>query len=96
MWPEDLFRGDDKRVVGLTAVSHFHRNAGTCRAQALRRVLHAILVDVLANDTDVDDGHALSLVSAAAPSGKGSASIVAGQVQFNPGTDFDHLAQGAL
>ncbi len=54
-----------------------------------------ILVNVLANDTDVDDGAVLSLVSASAPAGKGSASIVAGQVEFNPGADFDHLAQGA-
>ncbi len=53
-----------------------------------------ILVDVLANDTDVDAGYSFSLVSASAPAGKGSASIVSGQVQFNPGTDFDHLAQG--
>src|SRR5204862_6272255 len=32
-------------------------------------------IDVLANDTDVDDGHALTLVSAAAPEGKGAATI---------------------
>jgi VCBS repeat-containing protein len=50
--------------------------------------------DVLANDTDADDGHVLSLVSATAPPGKGSASIVAGQVQFDPGSAFDHLADG--
>src|SRR5205823_3171671 len=47
--------------------------------------------DDLANDTDVDDGHVLSLVSASAPAGQGSASVVAGQVQFDPGTDFDHF-----
>ena len=54
-----------------------------------------LTIDVLANDTDVDHGAVLSLVSAAAPNGKGSASIVGGKVQFNPGADFDHLAQGA-
>jgi VCBS repeat-containing protein len=54
-----------------------------------------ISVDVLANDTDADDGHVLSLVSASAPSGQGSASVVAGEVQFDPGSDFDHLAEGA-
>ncbi|MDC7707999.1 Ig-like domain-containing protein, partial [Vogesella indigofera] len=52
-------------------------------------------LDVLANDTDVDDGHVLSLVSASAPAGKGSASVVGGQLQFDPGADFDHLADGA-
>jgi VCBS repeat-containing protein len=54
-----------------------------------------LTVDVLANDTDVDHGATLTLLSASAPSGKGSASVVGGQVQFDPGTDFDHLAQGA-
>ncbi|MBV9932610.1 MAG: tandem-95 repeat protein [Alphaproteobacteria bacterium] len=54
-----------------------------------------LTINVLANDTDVDHGAVLSLVSAAAPNGKGTASVVGNQVQFNPGTDFDHLAQGA-
>ncbi|MGO4369133.1 Ig-like domain-containing protein, partial [Pseudomonas sp. PAB10] len=53
-------------------------------------------IDVLANDTDVDDGHAFTLVSASAPIGQGSASVVGNQLLFNPGTDFDHLAQGAV
>ena len=52
-------------------------------------------IAVLANDTDIDHGAVLSLVSASAPSGKGTASVAGNQVQFNPGTDFDHLAQGA-
>jgi VCBS repeat-containing protein len=52
-------------------------------------------IAVLANDTDVDDGAALSLVSASAPSGQGSASVAGNNVQFDPGTDFDHLAAGA-
>src|SRR4029077_19860408 len=55
----------------------------------------SLTIDVLANDTDVDDGHAFTLVSASAPSGQGSASVVANQLVFNPGSDFDHLAQGA-
>jgi VCBS repeat-containing protein len=54
-----------------------------------------LTIDALANDTDVDDGAVKSLVSVSAPAGKGSASIVGNQVQFNPGTAFDHLAQGA-
>jgi len=54
-----------------------------------------LLISVLGNDTDVDHGAVLSLVSASAPNGKGTASAVGNQVQFNPGADFDHLAAGA-
>ena len=54
----------------------------------------ALMVDVLANDTDADDGHLFTLASATAPAGKGSATIVANQLLFDPGTDFDHLADG--
>ncbi|MDC7704932.1 Ig-like domain-containing protein, partial [Vogesella indigofera] len=55
-----------------------------------------LTIDVLGNDTDVDDGHVLSLLSASAPAGMGSASVVGGQLQFDPGTDFDHLAKDAV
>ena len=54
-----------------------------------------LAIDVLANDTDVDNGAALTVTSASAPAGKGSASVVGNQVRFDPGSDFDHLAQGA-
>ena len=53
-----------------------------------------ILVDVLANDTDVDNGAVLTVTAASAPAGQGSASVVGNQVQFDPGTDFDDLADG--
>ncbi|MGO4367082.1 Ig-like domain-containing protein, partial [Pseudomonas sp. PAB10] len=55
-----------------------------------------LTIDVLANDTDVDDGHAFTLVSASAPANQGGASVVGNQLQFNPGADFDHLAQGVV
>src|SRR5207237_371072 len=51
-------------------------------------------IQVLGNDTDVDDGRVLTLMSAAAPDGKGTATIDGNSVVFNPGTAFDHLAQG--
>jgi VCBS repeat-containing protein len=54
----------------------------------------ALLVNVLANDTDVDNGAVLTVTSASAPAGHGTASVVSNQVQFNPGTAFDHLAVG--
>lgn len=54
-----------------------------------------ISVDVLLNDDD-SDGDAISLVSASAANGQGSASIVSGEVQFNPGTDFDYLSNGQV
>ena len=53
-----------------------------------------ILIDVLANDTDVDDGAVLTVTAASAPAGQGTASVVGNQVQFDPGTDFDDLAVG--
>jgi len=53
-----------------------------------------ILVDVLANDTDADNGAVVTLTGALAPAGQGTASVVGGQVQFDPGTDFDDLAAG--
>ncbi|MES2786751.1 MAG: Ig-like domain-containing protein [Pseudomonadota bacterium] len=55
-----------------------------------------LTLDVLANDTDADDGHVFSLTSAMAPSGKGTASVAGNRLVFTPGTDFDHLAQGAI
>ncbi|MGE0273181.1 MAG: choice-of-anchor C family protein [Alphaproteobacteria bacterium] len=54
----------------------------------------ALLYDVLANDTDVDDGHVFTLVSVDGVTGGGTASVQDGQVAFDPGTDFDHLAEG--
>ncbi|HEX8223412.1 MAG TPA: Ig-like domain-containing protein [Allosphingosinicella sp.] len=54
----------------------------------------SVTVDVLGNDTDVDNGAALTVTAASAPAGQGSASIVANQVVFDPGTDFDHLDDG--
>ncbi len=53
-----------------------------------------VTVNVLANDTDVDNGAVLTVISASAPMGQGSASVVGNQVQFNPGTDFDYLDTG--
>lgn len=51
--------------------------------------------DVLANDTDADlDSLTLTAVSVAA--GKGTVSIVNGEVRFNPGSDFDDLAIGTI
>src|SRR5213075_912261 len=44
--------------------------------------------------TDVDTGAVLSVVSASAPSGHGSASVSGNQVRFNPGSDFSYLASG--
>jgi len=54
----------------------------------------AITIDVLANDTDVDvsDTHTVDAVSVAA--GQGAVAIVANQVEWTPGTDFDYLAVG--
>ena len=55
----------------------------------------SVLINVLANDTDVDNGAVLTVTGASAPAGQGSAAVVGNQVQFVPGSDFDHLALGA-
>nr|WP_294813579.1 Ig-like domain-containing protein [uncultured Sphingomonas sp.] len=55
----------------------------------------SVLINVLANDTDVDNGAVLTVTTASAPAGQGSAAVVGNQVQFNPGSNFDHLAVGA-
>jgi VCBS repeat-containing protein len=52
-----------------------------------------LTIDVLANDTDVDDGHSFTLLSGSAP--KGVVSVENGKLVFNPGSDFDHLAKDA-
>ena len=54
----------------------------------------AVLIDVLANDTDIDNGAVLTVTAASAPPGQGSASVVGNQVEFDPGADFDDLAVG--
>jgi VCBS repeat-containing protein len=53
----------------------------------------AVLIDVLANDTDVDNGAVLTVIAASVP--KGSVAIVGNKISFDPGTAFDHLALGA-
>ncbi|MGA9582438.1 MAG: VCBS domain-containing protein [Allosphingosinicella sp.] len=54
----------------------------------------AVSIDVLANDSDVDNGAVLTVTAASAPAGQGSVSVVGNQVQFDPGSDFDYLAVG--
>jgi len=54
----------------------------------------ALLIDVLANDNDVDDGHSFTLQGVAVAAGNGSVSISGNQLAFDPGTDFDHLKEG--
>ena len=64
----------------------------------------SVTVDVLANDTDVDgddnpsnfslDSVSIAGVTGLSTSTGGSVSIVADQLQFNPGTDFDELDLG--
>lgn len=53
----------------------------------------AVIIDVLANDTDVDVGDTKVLVSATAS--KGNVAIVDGKLAFDPGTAFDSLRAGA-
>src|SRR5207237_212209 len=56
---------------------------------------HSLDNNVLSNDTDVDDGHVFTLVSADAPASKGVASVVANQVHLVPPTRLSPDVQGA-
>src|SRR5205085_581092 len=53
-----------------------------------------LTINVLANDTDVDDGHVFTLVSASAPASKGEGTGVGERVRLVLGRELDHLAQG--
>ncbi len=76
-------------IAGVNDAPVAHSDSGTTGENAV------LLVDVLANDTDVDHGAVLTVTDASAPSGKGIVSIVDNKVQFDPGSDFDHLAAGS-
>ncbi len=54
----------------------------------------AVSIDVLANDTDVDNGAYFTLDDVSVDDGYGSVSIVGNELFFDPGTDFDYLAEG--
>ncbi|GAB3462766.1 hypothetical protein GCM10027321_24720 [Massilia terrae] len=54
-----------------------------------------VVVDVLANDTDVDAGDTKTLVSVDATGTVGSVSIVDGKVKYDPGSHFQELGAGA-
>jgi len=55
---------------------------------------HAVTIDVLANDTDVDAGAKLSLVAASVTGGLGTATIVDNQLVYDPGSDYQYLNKG--
>ncbi len=55
---------------------------------------HDVKIDVLTNDTDVDAGAKLSLVSASVTGGLGTTTIVGKQLVYNPGSDYQHLKAG--
>jgi VCBS repeat-containing protein len=53
-----------------------------------------ISIEVLANDTDVDDNDTHTVDRVSITLGNGSVTIVGNQVQWTPGTDYDYLADG--
>jgi VCBS repeat-containing protein len=55
----------------------------------------AVVVNVLANDTDVDTGDTQSLVSVDSTGTVGAVSIVDGKVSYDPGSHFQSLGAGA-
>jgi Ca2+-binding RTX toxin-like protein len=53
-----------------------------------------VVIDVLANDYDPDDGALLTVAAASVKPGQGSVAIVENQIRFDPGRDFDHVGAG--
>jgi len=54
----------------------------------------AIVIDVLVNDTDTDHLDVLNIDTVIISSGLGSASIINNQIVFDPGQDYQFLANG--
>lgn len=53
-----------------------------------------LLLDVLANDTDIDGNDTKSLDAVTVTSGAGTASIFNNALSWEPGSDFEHLREG--
>jgi Ca2+-binding RTX toxin-like protein len=53
-----------------------------------------VVIDVLANDYDPDNGALLTIASASVKPGFGTVSIVENEIRFDPGRDFDYLGAG--
>jgi len=70
-------------------------DAPTANADVATGTENEVLVlDLLANDIDVDNDAVLGIVAASTQAGQGSVVVSGNVVSFNPGTDFDHLAAG--
>jgi choice-of-anchor C domain-containing protein len=56
-----------------------------------------LVIDVLSNDSDPDHNAALHVAAASVATGGGTVTVNNDNtLAFNPGSDFDHLAQGAI
>jgi VCBS repeat-containing protein len=53
-----------------------------------------VTIDVLADDTDVDNGAILTVIAASVTPGQGSVTIVDNKIRYDPGNDLDYLADG--
>jgi len=53
-----------------------------------------VVIDVLANDHDLDSGALLTVTAGSVKPGQGSVSIVENEIRFDPGEDFDYLRPG--
>jgi VCBS repeat-containing protein len=93
-----VFAGDQFNYGSLQTINvtvNGSNDAPVAHADSATTTEHQpVLIDALANDTDVDAGAVLSVVSASAPLGQGTASVSGNQVRFNPGSDFAYLNAG--
>lgn len=89
----DNHQGTDQSTVALTVTGlNDVPVASTDDAETEENT--SVVVDVLENDTDLDDSDTHTLDSVSIASGKGTASISDNQLKWEPGTDYDYLAVG--
>ena len=75
-------------IAGVNDGPVANADSGTTHENAV------LTVDVLANDTDVDNGAVLTVVAASVTPGEGSVAIVGNKIRYDPGNDLDYLADG--
>lgn len=90
----DPHGGTDTIDTRITLVGTNDAPVGYLDTSAVVAEGHAVSIDVLANDTDVDTGAVLALVSARIVSGGGTVEIVGNQLRFDTGTAYEALGLG--
>ena len=80
----------DEALNNIIVLSTVNTNPNAVDDTSIITENQSILIDVLANDIDVDND-ALSITAVSLVGTKGTATIENGQIRFDPDTDFDDL-----